>query len=34
VVPVVSVDCRTIGDGVPGPITRELMGRFHELTRS
>jgi branched-chain amino acid aminotransferase len=34
VVPVVTVDCRTIGDGVPGPITRELMTRFHELTRS
>ena len=34
VVPVVKVDSRTIGDGVPGPITRELMARFHELTRS
>ena len=33
VVPVVTVDSRTIGDGVPGPITRELMARFHELTR-
>ncbi len=34
VVPVVTVDCRTIGDGAPGPITRELMSRFHALTRS
>jgi branched-chain amino acid aminotransferase len=33
VIPVVKVDSRTIGDGTPGPITRELMGRFHELTR-
>jgi branched-chain amino acid aminotransferase len=33
VVPVVKVDSRTIGEGVPGPITRELMARFHELTR-
>ena len=34
VVPVVTVDSRTIGDGVPGPITRELMARFHKLARS
>ncbi len=34
VVPVVKVDSRTIGEGVPGPITRELMDRFHELARS
>ena len=34
VVPVVKVDIRTIGEGVPGPMTRELMARFHELTRS
>ena len=34
VVPVVKVDSRTIGEGVPGPITRELMARFRELTRS
>jgi branched-chain amino acid aminotransferase len=34
VVPVVKVDSRTIGDGIPGPVTRELMARFHELTRS
>jgi branched-chain amino acid aminotransferase len=34
VVPVVMVDSRTIGEGIPGPITRDLMARFHELTRS
>ena len=33
VVPVVKIDGRTIGDGKPGPITRDLMSRFHELTR-
>jgi branched-chain amino acid aminotransferase len=33
VVPVVKVDSRTIGDGVPGAMTRQLMARFHELTR-
>jgi len=34
VVPVVKVDSRTIGDGTPGPITRDLMCRFHKLARS
>jgi len=34
VVPVVKVDSRTIGDGTPGAVTRELMQRFRELTRS
>jgi len=34
VVPVVKVDSRTIGAGTPGPITRDLMARFHALTRS
>ena len=24
----------TIGDGVPGPITRDLMRRFHQLTET
>lgn len=33
VIPVVKVDSRSIGDGKPGPITRDLMKRFHELTR-
>jgi branched-chain amino acid aminotransferase len=34
VVPVVKVDSRKIGDGTPGPITRDMMERFHKLTRS
>jgi branched-chain amino acid aminotransferase len=33
VVPVVKVDSRLIGDGAPGPMTRDLMERFHKLTR-
>ncbi len=33
VVPVVKVDSRPIGGGVPGPVTRDLMDRFHRLTR-
>jgi branched-chain amino acid aminotransferase len=33
VIPVVKVDSRTIGDGRPGPMTRDLMERFHKLTR-
>ena len=34
VIPVVTLDSRTIGDGVPGPITRKLMQRFHQLTET
>jgi branched-chain amino acid aminotransferase len=34
VVPVTKLDGRVIGEGVPGKITRELMDRFHKLTRS
>ena len=34
VVPVVKVDSRTIGEGKPGPVTRDLSRRFHELARS
>lgn len=34
VIPVVTVDSRTIGDGKPGPITQNLIRRFHELTRA
>ncbi len=34
VAPVVKVDDRTIGDGVPGPVTRDLKERFHALARS
>ena len=33
VIPVVKVDSRPIGDGKPGPITRDLTRRFRELTR-
>ncbi len=33
VIPVVKVDNRTIGSGKPGPITRDLLERFHRLTR-
>jgi branched-chain amino acid aminotransferase len=33
VVPVVKVDSRVIGDGKPGPVTRDLSRRFHNLTR-
>lgn len=33
VVPVVKVDSRQIGSGQPGPVTRDLTRRFHELTR-
>ncbi len=32
-VPVVKVDSRMIGSGAPGPVTRDLMTRFHKLTR-
>jgi branched-chain amino acid aminotransferase len=34
IVPVVKVDSRPIGGGTPGPMTRRLMERFHEITRS
>lgn len=34
VVPVTSLDGRSIGDGKPGPITRDLLERFQKLTRS
>jgi branched-chain amino acid aminotransferase len=34
VVPVVQLDQRQIGDGKPGPITRNLMRKFRELTRA
>ena len=33
VIPVVKVDNRTIADGRPGPVTRDLTKKFHELTR-
>ncbi len=34
VVPVVKVDSRTIGNGTPGSVTRDLIKRFHKLTRN
>ena len=34
VIPVVKVDSRAIGDGMPGPVTRDLMARFKQLTRA
>ena len=34
VIPVVKVDSRKIGTGVPGPLTRDLIERFRKLTRS
>ncbi|MGE0609968.1 MAG: branched-chain-amino-acid transaminase [Pirellulales bacterium] len=34
VIPVVKVDSRRIGDGTPGPITRDLKERFHALARA
>ena len=33
VIPVVKLDSRVIGDGQPGPITKKLTERFHQLTR-
>lgn len=33
VIPVVKVDSRTIGNGEPGMVTRDLMARFKKLTR-
>ncbi len=34
VIPVVKLDDRKIGDGKPGPMTRQLIERFQALTRS
>lgn len=34
VVPVVKIDSRVIGDGRPGPITRDIMARFKELVNA
>ncbi|HBC93908.1 MAG TPA: branched-chain amino acid aminotransferase, partial [Pelotomaculum sp.] len=33
IIPTVQVDGRLIGDGQPGPMTRELRTAFHELTK-
>ncbi len=34
VIPVVKLDTRLIGGGTPGPITRKMIERFHQLTAS
>ena len=34
VVPVVKVDQRVIGEGVPGAVTRKLVAAYHDLTRA
>lgn len=34
IVPVVSVDARTVGSGAPGPVTRDLMERFARHAKS
>lgn len=34
IIPMVSLDNRPVGDGTPGPITRELMQLFREETRN
>lgn len=34
VIPVVKIDDRVIGDGHPGPVTRDLMAKFHDATRN
>jgi len=33
VIPVVEIDSRIIGEGKPGPMTKKLTAKFHELTR-
>jgi branched-chain amino acid aminotransferase len=32
-IPVVKIDGRVVGRGKPGPVTRELVGRYHALTK-
>ncbi|MFP3938260.1 MAG: branched-chain-amino-acid transaminase [Phycisphaerae bacterium] len=34
VIPVTKIDQTTIGDGTPGPVTKKLLGAFHEFIRS
>jgi len=34
VVPVVSVDARTIGNGTVGPVTTRIVAAYHQLVRS
>ncbi len=33
ILPILSVDGRTVGDGSPGPITKELMEKYHRIVR-
>jgi branched-chain amino acid aminotransferase len=33
IIPVVKVDSRVIGEGTPGPMTKKLIAKFHEVTR-
>jgi len=32
--PIVEVDKRAIGSGIPGPVTKEIIARFHDYTRN
>ncbi|MGC9034390.1 MAG: branched-chain-amino-acid transaminase [Verrucomicrobiia bacterium] len=32
-VPVTKIDGRVIGDGIPGPLTKKLLDKFHSLTK-
>jgi branched-chain amino acid aminotransferase len=34
VIPMISLDTKPIGDGTPGPITKDLIGRFRHLTQT
>lgn len=34
VIPVVKIDGRQIGEGIPGPVTRALVEQYHQLTKS
>ncbi len=34
VIPMVTLDTRPIGDGLPGPVTRDLMARFRDHTKT
>jgi branched-chain amino acid aminotransferase len=34
VIPVVKIDGRQIGQGQPGPVTRSLVAKYHEVTKS
>jgi branched-chain amino acid aminotransferase len=33
IMPVVKIDGRVIGSGKPGPVTRQLVGEYHALTK-